>query len=778
MTITDKERRFEEERLHGIVEQLQKRMQGLEGELLDRKESVKQLRRNFWSDISVNDDNWDDLLESYIDISQKSLTLADQERNFLHAQKIYERLRRMSDSPYFGRVDFREDRDEQAEPIYIGISSMLDERDEHFLIYDWRAPISSIYYDHPLGSAEYETPMGIIRGELTEKRQYVIRDGKMIYLFDTGERIGDELLQQILGGNADTQMKSIVATIQREQNQIIRESNKKMVVVQGVAGSGKTSVAMQRIAFLLYQYRHMITSQNMLLLSPNPLFKQYISSVLPELGESNIEQSTLHEYIEARLGRRFELEHPYTHLEQRLLMEADEIHDLYEERLRFKGSLAFYQIIERYIKYLEIEGFCFRSLRFRGKVLISAKEMREQFYSYDPSIRLSNRMEPFVAWLLKRLRDIEKEESKKDWVLEEVELLDREVYQQAFYKVQKRNRKNDESFDDSMLEEMELRKQVVRQHFRPLRQWIKQLYFIDLIAIYKQLFLNHNLLTKLAEGSTLPSDLVMICQQSVQAMRGKFIPYEDSAPLLLLKELIGGFRSYLHILYLLVDEAQDYSPFQFKLLTRLFPRAKWTILGDPNQAIWSNGIDLSYDVPELAQLDADAVMVYYLKRSYRSTKEIVQFTKAILPHAREILAFERSGESPQVIAAATASELLDSILAEIQTLSKNGMKTIAIITKTEVEAIQAYEALHPFQSMQIITKNVQQYETGVLVIPSYLAKGLEFDAVIIYDGSATRYGRENERYLLYTAVTRAMHHLTIFTLGQPSPLLPIPILPS
>lgn len=553
MTITDQERQFEEERLREIVAHLQQRMQGLEGELLDRKETVKQLRHNFWSDISVNDDNWDDLLESYIDISQKSLTLADQERNFMHAQKIYERLRRMSDSPYFGRVDFKETGEEQADPIYIGISSMLDEQDEHFLIYDWRAPISSIYYDHPLGSAEYETPMGMIHGEITEKRQYVIRNGNMVYLFDTGERIGDELLQQILGGNADTQMKSIVATIQKEQNQIIRESNKKMVVVQGVAGSGKTSVAMQRIAFLLYQYRHMITSQNMLLLSPNPLFKQYISSVLPELGESNIEQSTLHEYIEARLGRRFKLEHPYTHLEQRLSMKVDEDHDIYEERLRFKGSLTFYQIIERYSKHLEHDGFCFRSLRFRGRILISAREMKEQFYSYDPSIRLSNRMEPFVEWLLKRLKQVEKEESKKDWVLEEVELLSREDYQQAFYKVQnkvqKRNQKRDESFDDSTLEEQVLRKQVVRQHFNTLRKWIKQHYFIDSIAIYKQLFQNRDLLLQLAGGSDLPQVLDAICQQSIQEIERNFIPYEDSAPLLLLKELIEGllYRNRIRI---------------------------------------------------------------------------------------------------------------------------------------------------------------------------------------------------------------------------------------
>ncbi len=768
MTITDQERHFEEQRLRGIIEQLQQRMESLGDELLDRKETVKTLRRNFWSDLSVNDDNWDDLLESYIDISQKSLTIADQERNYLHAQKVFERLRRMSGSPYFGRVDFKEDGEDNTEPIYIGISSMFDEDDEHFLIYDWRAPISSMYYDHPLGSAQYETPMGRIGGKITGKRQYVIREGEMLYLFDTGERIGDEMLQQILGGNADAQMRSIVATIQKEQNQIIRESNKRMVVVQGVAGSGKTSVAMQRIAFLLYQYRNTLTSQNMLLLSPNPLFKQYISNVLPELGESNIEQSTLHEYLEVRLGRRFQIEHPYTHLEQRLLTDDNNDHAAYDERLRFKGSLTFYQIIERYSKYLERDGFIFRSLRFRGRVLISAREMKKQFYSYDPAIRLSNRIEPFVDWLLKRLNAIEKEESMKDWVFEEVEQLDREDYQQAFYKVQKRSEQSDGSFDDGFLEEQELRRKVIKQHFRSLRKWVKQLYFIDLIAIYKQLFSNQALLIKLSEGSALSQGLEAICRESTLRIERNFIPYEDSAPILLLKELIEGFRSYLQILYLLVDEAQDYSAFQFKLLTRLFPRAKWTILGDPNQAIWTNGIDLGADVPSLAQLDPSAVLVYYLKRSYRSTKEIVQFTKDLLPQAREILAFERSGEFPQVIAVDHAEELHHSISKQIHSLINHGMQTIAIITKTEAEAKKAYEALFQNQSLQLITKDTQRYEAGVLVIPNYLAKGLEFDAVIIYDGSEVRYGRESDRYLLYTAATRAMHHLTVYSLGKPS----------
>lgn len=775
--ITDQERRYEEQRLQRIVTDLQHRLQGMESEMLEQKEGIKYLRRSFWSDISVNDDNWDDLLESYIDISQKSQTIADQERSYLHVHRMYERLRKMVDSPYFGRFDFQEADASKVEEVYIGISTLLDSDNKRFLVYDWRAPISSLYYDFPLGKAQYDTPMGEITGEICEKRQYVIKGGKLHYLFDTGEHIGDEILQQVLGKTADTQMGNIVATIQREQNQIIREANKKMVIVLGVAGSGKTSVAMQRIAYLLYRFRKRVTYENMLLLSPNPLFKQYIANVLPELGESNIEQSTLHEYIESYMGSRYQLEHPYTHLENRLLADASFEQEVTEASYQFKGSLTFYHILERYSKYLENHGFRFRALRFREHILISAREMEKQFYSYEPSIRLSNRIEPFVDWLLQRLKTIEKNEMQQDWVLEEIEMMTTEQYQRAYFVSQKRSQSqgNHRAYDD---EETELRKMVIQKHFKKLRAWIKQLYFIDHIGMYKQLFQQPQLLVELADEAALPDQLQEICTDTLVRLKEKQIPYADSTPIFFLKECIEGFRSYLQILYLLVDEAQDYTPFQFKLLTRLFPRAKWTILGDPNQAIWGSGIDLSTDIPLIAQQDPENVQLYHMQRSYRSTKEIVAFSKAILPITREIIPFERSGEAPKMIFVSDMEGLHQSLITQAQNLLQQGLKTIAIICKTEAEAREAYQALRSQLDLQLITKDVQKYEQGILVIPSYLAKGLEFDAVLLYNASCEQYGRESERLLLYTAATRAMHHLTVYVVGEASPFLPTTVHPS
>lgn len=768
MAIHDQERILEEKRLQQTLDLIKERMDQIEDTLLERKEEIKLVRRNFWEDLSVNNDNWADLLESYADITQKAQTLAIQERQYGVLEKMYKRLQRMADSPYFGRMDFLEEGQSKAEQIYIGIATLWDEDREQFIVYDWRAPISSLYYDASLGPAEYETPVGVVRGEVTEKRQYVIRYGKMLYMFDTGDRIADELLQQILGTNADTQMRSIVATIQKEQNVIIRDTEHKMVVVHGVAGSGKTSVALQRIAYLLYRYRDRVTANNLLLLSPNPLFRQYISNVLPELGESNIPQSTLHEYIEERLGKRFQIEHPYDHLEKRLQNHDQPEREIDVVAVQWKGSLSFYTVIERYISYLQRRGMRFRPVRFQKRDLVTEQEMIEQFYSYDENMRLPNRIERLIEWLLQRIKEIETEEIDKDWVLDELNNLSREQLQQAYLNLRKQKGNH---FSYHELEEEELRKMVLRTHFQRLRKWVKQCGFIDYMKIYRQLFESTDLLRQLSEGLEVPNNLEEIAAHSRHRLTGNFLPYEDSAPMLLLKELINGFRTYLQIFYVLVDEAQDYSPFQFKLITRLFPRAKWTILGDNHQAIWSGGIQLNTDIPKITGLEESQVAVYPLLRGYRSTKEITEFSKRLLLRGDDIIPFNRSGEPPEMCVVEDEQSLYDKIIHTIERYQTEGMKTIAILCKHADEVHRIYSALSSQLSIQRITLNTTAYDEGILILPVYLAKGLEFDAVIIPDASKEMYKEEQDRYTLYTAVTRAMHRLSIFAIEELSTFL-------
>lgn len=284
MSVTQQEWQKEQERVGRVTAEIGKRMDDLQQRVSGLKSEIVNIRKNFWDDVTVNVDEPHETVETAVSVKQQAEVLAERERSFRHANKELSILSRMRKSPWFGRIDFREDGEQETEKIYLGIASFRDENDE-FLVYDWRAPISSLYYDGTPGTVRYETPGGTVTGTLELKRQYIIRNGKIISLFDTGVTIGDELLQEVLGKHADAQMKSIVATIQKEQNRIIRSEGPRLLIVQGAAGSGKTSTALQRVAWLLYRYRGSLTADQIMLFSPNPMFNSYVSTVLPELGK-------------------------------------------------------------------------------------------------------------------------------------------------------------------------------------------------------------------------------------------------------------------------------------------------------------------------------------------------------------------------------------------------------------------------------------------------------------------------------------------------------------
>ena len=273
----------------------------------------------------------------------------------------------MKDVPYFGRIDFIEEGVSTEEQIYIGISTLADDSGEDFLIYDWRAPISSVYYDYQPGDASYVTPGGVIKGRLEKKWQYLIRGGVLQSMFDTSLTIGDEILQEVLGKGTDKHMHSIVATIQQDQNRIIRHDHGKLLIVHGAAGSGKTSAALQRIAYLLYKYRESLNADQIILFSPNTLFNSYVSNVLPELGEENMQQVTFQEYLNHRLSKNFQVENPYDQLEFVLTADNTPSYQSRVEGIRFKASPLFFEAIETYRKSLEVSGMRFKDVVVQRK---------------------------------------------------------------------------------------------------------------------------------------------------------------------------------------------------------------------------------------------------------------------------------------------------------------------------------------------------------------------------------------------------------------------------
>lgn len=349
----------------------------------------------------------------------------------------------------------------------------MDEDDLDFLVYDWRAPVASLYYDCLPGPAEYETPGGRIAGTMKGKRQYIIRNGSLLSMFDTGVTIGDELLQQVLGKQqADAQMKSIVATIQREQNEIIRNDRSPLLVVQGAAGSGKTSAALQRVAYLLYRYRGSLSADQIVLFSPNNLFNSYVSSVLPELGEKNMQQTTFQEYIEHRLGNTFVLEDPLEQMEYVLTSHAEPSYAARIEAMKFKASTAFLHLINHYVSCLERKGMVFQDIIFRGRVLIPAGRIEEQFYALDHTVAIPNRLALLTERLHSQLQEHEGRERSESWVEEEVELLGKEAYQWAYKELKKQEKYTEHTFDDFDSEQELLAKKVVQKHFKLVYRFV------------------------------------------------------------------------------------------------------------------------------------------------------------------------------------------------------------------------------------------------------------------------------------------------------------------
>ena len=756
----------EKARLAEIVTLIKKRFASVRASQGGVRADVTEIRQTFWEDVTVNIDNPEDAVETLASIRQQAELLSERERAHGHMNKQLKTLDLLKDSPYFGRVDFHEDGESSPDIVYLGISSLMDDAKENFLIYDWRAPISSIYYDYSPGYAQYETPGGIIKGEMERKRQYIIKNGQLKSMFDTGITIGDEILKEVLGQNADNQMKNIVATIQKEQNALIRNDHNRYLVVQGAAGSGKTSAALQRVAYLLYRHVHEIKADNILLFSPNPLFSSYTATVLPSLGEDNMQQVTFFDYIAKLIGDDFKVSDPFEQMEYVLRGEEDEHYEARVEAIRFKNTLGFKNLLDHYVKSLSKGGLQFKNIVLRNKTLITSADMVHYFYSLDPSLSIQSRLQSMKEWLLKELYRIEKLERQAEWVEEEMELLDTKDYMSTYRRMRKRKSYKEDSFDDFEREKQELAKKVTHKYFKPIRIAIKQFRFLHVKKMYRDLF-QTDIADKLGLGAgVLPKRWAEVGKVTRREISQNHLPFEDAAPYLYFKEELEGTRTNRMIRHLFIDEAQDYSAFHLNVIQRLFPNCRMTILGDMNQAIYAH----SYGAATLLSDElypADEMEKIILKKSYRSTRQIIDFTSGILSSV-QIEPFNRNG----ILPALYQQEDIDSSYRKINELLErlqDEHQTIAIICKTQSEADETYERLKDKEDIQLMDKSIYRFTKGILILPAYLAKGIEFDAVILFDASKDKYSQEHERNLLYTACTRAMHELHILSCGEPSP---------
>lgn len=560
---------MEQQRVDLVMKQIDKQIAETKKALADAHKETRAVEKNYSENASINRYEIDDIAESRAMIEQQRqlVSRAAESETILRRQlKTLQNLKRI---PYFGRIDIQDPGKNKPETLYIGTASLMNDDKTAFLIYDWRAPISGVYYNGTLGEVRYETPNGIRETVLIKKRQFTIKDGQIVNMFDTNETVGDELLQAALGEQNDQYMHNIVATIQQEQNDIIRDTHSDLLLVQGVAGSGKTSAVLQRIAYLLYHSRTALNADQIVLFSPNRLFSHYISQVLPSLGERNMRQVTMSGFIR----RRFEG------------LQVENIFERYEKRQRaskqdrrianFLESQTAMNDIHRYASHLMDEQLQFSNITFEGRVFFTAEHIQELYQEQPNAMKAANRMVQLKNKLIRELQRRVKEEAKKDWVAKELDSLDTQQLHNLYGK------KTIDDFRDEDEQYAYLAYRWAKRRLRIVADAIYNDYFIDVYSQYA------NWLRQLS----LPKEIHreewqrMIANYSNELEMHR-LEMMHAAPLMYLRDLLMGTGQNHSFKYVFVDEMQDYSVAMMIYLRHAFPGAKFTVLGDSEQALF------------------------------------------------------------------------------------------------------------------------------------------------------------------------------------------------
>ena len=751
------EEALEQKHLDNIMKQIKEREKSLKKSIKSAEGEARNLNSHFFDDVKLDYDGYSTSMETALSIHQQQQLLSEREHAWQHSAKQLNTVERLEKRPYFARVDFKEQGEKKPETIYIGLGSFADKND-HFLIYDWRAPISSIYYDGKLGEVSYNSPEGKITVDMTKKRQFMIEDGKIVNMFDTNESIGDQMLLEVLSEKSSTQMKSIVTTIQQEQNKIIRNTSADLLFVQGAAGSGKTSAILQRIAFLLYRYRGNLTSSDVIMFSPNQLFNDYIKNVLPEMGEQNMVQMTYWQFVARRL--------PGMNVENLFKQFEDQNADT--NISKFKDSVNFFNLVTRYAKHLNKRGVVFKNIYFRDKKkpYFDKEKIKEIYYSYNENYNLANRIDATREELIKMLNRKIAPEARKAWVARTIEGMSQSELNELYDRP-------DQEFESEAKEEAFLGRKIVLKALKGVHKRILHNHFINMRAQYLSFLRAVPKMVDLAKWNIDEEDWMHHIDEVKENFKKHDIAITDVSAYLYLYDLITGRRTDYEMRYAFIDEIQDYTPFQLAYLKYNFPRAKFTMLGDLNQAIFTKDESRSLLKQISGLFDPEKIDVVQLTKSYRSTKQLTNFTKQILRQGEKIEAFNRQGPKPVIWGRDSDEQAIDVLVDVLRDNEKRKMTT-AIITKDLTGAKFVHEKLSEKgeKSTLIATAN-QRLVDGTLVIPSYLAKGLEFDAVVMWGANKKNYHQLDETQLVYTITSRAMYKLDVIYTSEKSPLLDV-----
>lgn len=714
------EKAFEEKRLAQTIslaeEQLKQAKEAADKKKSEIIEAKKDVREN--TEHGITSLYTSDGFEALVELSQYINPVTDKIIDYEEEEHKILLLEKMIKSPYFARIDFKFDDEDEFEKIYIGRSSLRKNSYQEMYVYDWRSPIASVFYRFMTGEAFYDAPCGRVTGELNLKRQYEIKNGILEYFFDSDVQIVDEFLRQLLSQNTTAKMKAIVETIQHEQDVVIRDMENDLLMVQGVAGSGKTSIALHRAAYLMYQgLQTKLSANNIMIISPNSIFEQYISNVLPELGEDNVISSVFEDILSELLnGRKIQSRNDF--LEN--LIVNSKYKEISRNSIEFKTSSFFREILDQFLIDIPRQWIEFEDVYYEGKCVVSGQILKDKILG-RPETPLGIKLEQLEDYILEQIFGTGKGRGHKE------------------------------------------EKNLIKQE---IQKFIK----IDIVELYKILFSNEAYFYSLLQNSNPSQNIKNIWKYTKENLEADSLYYDDAIAIAYLYLKIYGTNKYKNIKQVVIDEAQDYYPLQYEIFNFLFSNAKFTILGDMKQTL-AKKEDISFYEQIQKILNKKKSSLIMLDKSFRCTNEILNFSLKFIEKSSQIKSFNRNGDSPKVYIADNSEIFIDEIVKEIKLCQEKGFQSICLICKTEKNSTYLFNKIKHKLDIQLIKNGSVSDLQGVFILPVYMSKGLEFDTVLICDADSQNYHDEDDKNLLYVACTRALHKLSLFCENEVSPLI-------
>ena len=714
------EREYEEIRLKQTIslaeEQLKQAKEAADKKKSEIIEAKKDVREN--TEHGITSLYTSDGFEALVELSQYINPVTDKIIDYEEEEHKILLLEKMIKSPYFARIDFKFDDEDEFEKIYIGRSSLRKNSYQEMYVYDWRSPIASVFYRFMTGEAFYDAPCGRVTGELNLKRQYEIKNGTLEYFFDSDVQIVDEFLRQLLSQNTTAKMKAIVETIQHEQDVVIRDMENDLLMVQGVAGSGKTSIALHRAAYLMYQgLQTKLSANNIMIISPNSIFEQYISNVLPELGEDNVISSVFEDILSELLnGRKIQSRNDF--LEN--LIVNSKYKEISRNSIEFKTSSFFREILDQFLIDIPRQWIEFEDVYYEGKCVVSGQILKDKILG-RPETPLGIKLEQLEDYILEQIFGTGKGRGHKE------------------------------------------EKNLIKQE---IQKFIK----IDIVELYKILFSNEAYFYSLLQNSNPSQNIKNIWKYTKENLEADSLYYDDAIAIAYLYLKIYGTNKYKNIKQVVIDEAQDYYPLQYEIFNLVFSNAKFTILGDMKQTL-AKKEDISFYEQIQKILNKKKSSLIMLDKSFRCTNEILNFSLKFIEQSSQIKSFNRNGDSPKVYIADNSEIFIDEIVKEIKLCQEKGFQSICLICKTEKNSTYLFNKIKHKLDIQLIKNGSASDLQGVFILPVYMSKGLEFDTVLICDADSQNYHDEDDKNLLYVACTRALHKLSLFCENEVSPLI-------